>query len=197
MHRVNQFPVVNFPAVAAKRWIVRNDEEDDTIITWLRATGQRSGEPVSLCYVVDDSSSEESTDRYRHRYVAARRLALWIAYAATTRPRRMRAALRRPRATGHDDLISVVHFAHEPHPILSPTPAGLMLDRINRSLHPATSGGTAIAPAIGAAARLHPASHRSITIVFSDGGTNESFADIAAAIRLHPDESVHAVLFDV
>jgi hypothetical protein len=147
-------------------------------------TGLRTGDPILIEIVLDESPSAYEVDPQGHRHVAARRIV----------------ELLRTDLACRGDRIAVVHFSARAGPVLRPQDPHTRRGRrrLRRALRPQGAGSTTdIRAALTTAARLLPRrwSGPSVTLVMSDGIDGSTTEDLVAAVGRFPPRSVH--LFSV
>jgi hypothetical protein len=146
--------------------------------------GVRHDLGVQLQLVIDDSGSTTSTDPAGNRYVAARRIVNLLGNGLAS--------------DGLDDRVGVVHFADKPGLVLRPTSVRHAPGRrrVLASLRARSHGGTAIVPAIRKAASGvdYRSEREPLVLVFTDGESGESSAELAAAVQELPPERVHVIV---
>jgi uncharacterized protein (DUF58 family) len=142
--------------------------------------GARTGDPLLLEIVVDESPSEYDADPLGHRHAAARRIV----------------ELLRTDLACSGDRVGVVHFADQPGPVLRPQDPHTRRGhrRLRRALQPPGTGtSTDVCAALTAAARLLPRRWPGATVILlmSDGYDGNTTDDLAAAVGRFPPRSVH------
>lgn len=145
--------------------------------------GSRDAQPCDICFILDDSGSTGGTDPNAFRYVAARRIVNLLADGVGG-----------PRL---DDRIAVIHFADHARPWLPLTSIRKKPQRnlIRQSLRQLTGGGTAIVPPIDLAATLLRSGHDAkIAILFTDGESGETAAQLADAVAKLPVGALHVIV---
>jgi hypothetical protein len=133
-------------------------------------------------FVIDDSGSTASTDPNGHRYTAARRILNLLTEG-----------IGGPKL---DDRIGVVHFADYPRPCLPLTPIKTKPPRvlIRQALRQLTGGGTAIVPPLQLVSRMLARGNEAKAVVlFTDGESAESAAQLADVVSGLPIGSLHVV----
>lgn len=197
-YSIERFPTLGLAAANPAPAQGGTGDEDERVRTFPRPSGRRNGLALAAVVVIDDSGSTGSTDPKGHRYVAAKRVVRWVRDDAMKRPASPQSGQRGRRRQQFDDAIGVVHFADEPRPVLPLTSLKSHFETVIRSLNKATDGGTAIVPAMDAAAALHRSDGKRIpiTLVFTDGGIGEDLNQLATALDRHEPGSVHVVIFD-
>lgn len=147
--------------------------------------GHRGDSPADIVGVVDDSGSTAGTDHNGYRYVAFRRIVNLLADGIN--------------GDELDDRIAVVHFADRPEPWLPLTGVRSRSDRdrVRRALQPLTGGGTSIVPALDRAAKLlgnERDDRIQVVLLFTDGESGESAAELRHAVEQLPIGCVHVVV---
>ena len=195
---IERFPTLGLAAPNPAPAQGGSGDEDERVRTFPRPSGRRNGHDVAAVLVVDDSGSTLSTDPKSHRYVAARRVVRWVRDDAMKRPATAQRSAQGRRRQQFDDAVGVVHFADDARPVLPLTSLRSHFETVLRSLNKSTDGGTAIVPALDAAAALHRLDGKRlpITIVFTDGGIGEDLSQLAEALDRHEPRTVHVVIFD-
>jgi Mg-chelatase subunit ChlD len=146
--------------------------------------GTRVDDGADLVFVIDVSGSTLSTDPTGVRFTAARRIVNLLIDGIG--------------GVIADDRVGVVLFADQARPWLPLTSIGSRMGRqqVRQVLRPVGGGGTAIVPSLQRARQVLGRGSTSVPIVllFTDGDSSESSANLADAVRELPHGSVHVVV---
>jgi Mg-chelatase subunit ChlD len=144
----------------------------------------RREEDADIVIVVDNSGSTAETDAEGFRHIALRRILNLLVDGIDGDPR--------------DDRVAVVCFADYPYSYCPLTEVRSRAGRrkIRSFLRPVSAGGTSIVPAIERAGHLARARRDRTTVflIFTDGESPETTAELNSAIDRLPMGSLHVVV---